>query len=87
MKKKDIEIKLSNLEIKLNDKSLGTKNKKQSISVVIITEFSAGIASGVVVGYFADKVFQIFPTFTVIFIILGFFSSFMNIYKTFYSKK
>ena len=80
-------IQLLEPQARLNNKKDIIGYTNQYIIKTIIVELIAGGIIGLAIGYFIDKMFPIFPFFTLLFLIIGCFSSILNIYTTLYIKK
>lgn len=88
MKEEEIKLKLLDLERKLNsNKNYNIKNKKCNIPIMIIIELLVGIIVGSAIGHIIDDWFETFPGFAILFAVLGFFASLLNIYKNLYTKR
>ena len=85
MNNEEIKSKLAKLEKKLNNRDKNNnRDKKFNVPMTIITELIAGIFIGCLIGYFVDNFFKTMPIFIVLFCIIGFFASLLNMYKNLY---
>jgi F0F1-type ATP synthase assembly protein I len=84
--KEELRLKLTSLEKKLNHNRYG-KSKRFNMPMMIVTELFAGVLVGFAIGYLIDRYFKILPTFTMLFVVFGFFASLLNIYRNLYTKK
>lgn len=85
MNNEEIKSKLVNLEKKMNNKNEKAHiDKKFNVLITIITELIAGVFIGCLIGYFVDNFFETMPVFIILFCIIGFFASLLNMYKNLY---
>ena len=68
-----------------NDNPASAKEMSEGMKFII--ELIAGVAVGSFIGYFFDQVFGTIPLFLIIFILLGAFAGFWNVYKQSYESK
>lgn len=65
-----------NMEQKLTE-----YDEKTSFGMRVGIELFAGVMVGAIIGYFFDKVFGTMPICLIVFVILGAFAGFWNVYK------
>jgi ATP synthase protein I len=63
------------------EQKLSEYDEKTSFGMRVGIELFAGVMVGAIIGYFFDEVFGTMPIFLIIFIILGAFAGFWNVYK------
>ena len=83
MTKSTIKKKIQKLHNQLQKKNV--QKTQDNIIFIVLTDFFSGIFVGGFLGYFMDKFLNSTPTFLVIFTILGFLGSMLNIKR--YTRK